>query len=38
MIRQHPETGYRIARATGEFAYVAEEILAHHESFDGTGF
>ncbi len=38
MIRQHPETGYRIARATEEFAHVAEEILAHHECFDGTGY
>ncbi len=38
MIRQHPETGYRIARATEEFAHVAEEILSHHERFDGTGY
>ena len=37
-IKKHPEIGYRIARATEEFAHVAEDILAHHEHWDGTGF
>ncbi len=37
-IRKHPETGYRIARSTDELAHVAEEILSHHERWDGTGY
>jgi len=37
-IRKHPETGYRIARSTDELANVAEEILSHHECWDGTGY
>ncbi len=38
IIKRHPETGYRIARATEEFAQVAEDILAHHEHWDGNGY
>jgi HD-GYP domain-containing protein (c-di-GMP phosphodiesterase class II) len=38
IIKKHPETGHRIAMATEEFAHVAEDILAHHEKFDGTGY
>ena len=38
MIKKHPEIGYRIASATEEFVHVAEEILSHHERFDGTGY
>ncbi len=38
IMKKHPETGYRIARTTEEFAHVAEEILAHHERWDGTGY
>ncbi|MFO7952142.1 MAG: PAS domain S-box protein [Bacillota bacterium] len=38
LVKQHPETGYRIARAAEEFAHVAEDILAHHERWDGTGY
>jgi putative nucleotidyltransferase with HDIG domain len=37
-VKKHPEVGYRIARATPEFAQVAEEIYAHHERFDGSGY
>jgi diguanylate cyclase (GGDEF)-like protein/PAS domain S-box-containing protein len=37
-IRKHPEIGFRIARATEEFAHVAEDILAHHEKWDGSGY
>jgi diguanylate cyclase (GGDEF)-like protein/PAS domain S-box-containing protein len=37
-IHKHPEIGFRIARATEEFAHVAEEILAHHERWDGSGY
>jgi len=37
-IKKHPEIGYRIAMATEEFSHVAEDILAHHERWDGTGY
>ncbi len=38
MMKKHPEIGYRIARATEEFAHVADDILAHHERWDGKGY
>ena len=38
IIRKHPETGFRITRSTEEFTYIAEEIYAHHERWDGTGY
>ena len=38
LVKQHPETGFRIAHATEEFTHVAEEILSHHERWDGTGY
>ncbi len=38
IIKKHPETGYRIALATDEFAHIAQDILAHHEWWDGTGY
>ncbi len=37
-IKKHPEVGYRITRTTKEFAYIAEEILYHHEKWDGNGY
>ncbi|MDW7740469.1 MAG: PAS domain S-box protein [Bacillota bacterium] len=38
LIKRHPEIGFRITRATEEFAHVAEDILAHHENWDGSGY
>ena len=38
IMKKHPEAGSRIARSTREFAHVAEDILAHHERWDGTGY
>jgi diguanylate cyclase (GGDEF)-like protein/PAS domain S-box-containing protein len=38
MIKGHPARGYKIASATSEFAVVAEEILSHHERWDGGGY
>ena len=38
LMRQHPEIGYRIARNTDDVSHVAEEILSHHERWDGTGY
>ena len=37
-VEKHPETGYRIARSTDGFAHVADDILHHHERWDGTGY
>ncbi len=38
IVKKHPETGYMIARATEEFAQVAEDILSHREHWDGSGY
>lgn len=37
-IKEHPKIGYKIAAASDEFALVAEEILCHHEYWDGNGY
>ncbi len=37
-IKKHPEAGYRITSSTEEFAHVANDILAHHERWNGTGY
>ncbi len=38
IMKKHPEIGFRIARATEDFAHVADDILAHHERWDGGGY
>lgn len=38
IMKQHAEIGYRIAKATPELSHVANEILCHHEKYDGTGY
>ncbi len=38
MLKSHPERGYKIAAASEEFSLVAEEILSHHERWDGQGY
>ena len=38
MMEKHPEIGYRIAHSTEGFAHVAEDILSHHERWDGEGY
>ncbi len=38
LMRQHPEIGYRIARNTDDVSHIADEILTHHERWDGTGY
>jgi len=38
VMKKHCETGYRIARGTEEFAHVADDILAHHERWNGSGY
>ncbi|MBU1356448.1 MAG: diguanylate cyclase [Candidatus Edwardsbacteria bacterium] len=37
-VKKHSEIGYRIALATPEIAAVADQILHHHEWWDGTGY
>ncbi|UMZ74319.1 Cyclic di-GMP phosphodiesterase response regulator RpfG [Natranaerofaba carboxydovora] len=37
-IKEHPEIGWRITRSTENLAHVAEEILSHHERWDGKGY
>jgi diguanylate cyclase (GGDEF)-like protein/PAS domain S-box-containing protein len=38
IIKTHPEIGYRIAKSTPALEHIAEDILAHHEKYDGTGY
>ncbi|WP_156173150.1 diguanylate cyclase [Kosmotoga pacifica] len=38
VVKTHPEVGFRIARSTLDLSAISEEILAHHENWDGTGY
>ncbi len=38
IMRQHPEKGHRIARASTDLAGVSDLILRHHEQWDGRGY
>jgi len=38
IIKEHPARGYKIASASEEFITVAEDILHHHEHWDGGGY
>ena len=38
VMRRHPEIGYQIARSLEDIAHVAEDILSHHERWDGLGY
>ncbi|MFU8793615.1 MAG: HD domain-containing phosphohydrolase [Acholeplasmataceae bacterium] len=37
-IKRHPELGYRIVLTSPEYTEVAEDILSHHERYDGKGY
>ncbi len=37
-IKKHPESGYRIARSMDDFTHIAEDILCHHEHWNGSGY
>jgi len=37
-MQRHPEIGYRILSSITEFSSIADDILAHHERWDGTGY
>ena len=38
IVKQHCERGYRIILPTEQFMPIAEEILCHHERWDGKGY
>lgn len=38
IMKTHADIGYRIAKATPQLEHVADEILYHHEKYDGTGY
>ena len=37
-IKRHPEIGYRILSTSPEYAEIAQDILSHHERYDGKGY
>jgi len=37
-IKKHPEIGYRILSASNEFFDIANDVLQHHERWDGKGY
>jgi diguanylate cyclase (GGDEF)-like protein/putative nucleotidyltransferase with HDIG domain len=37
-IKKHPEIGYRILSSVNEFSALAEDVLEHHERWDGKGY
>ncbi|GKU26770.1 HD domain-containing phosphohydrolase [Clostridium folliculivorans] len=38
IMKSHTEIGYRIAKSTPELSHIADEVLSHHERYDGTGY
>lgn len=38
IIKKHPEIGYRILKATRNFAHLAPVLLSHHEWWNGKGY
>ena len=37
-LKRHPEIGYRILSSVNDMAEMAEQVLAHHERWDGKGY
>ena len=37
-IKKHPEIGYHIAVSSEEIKHISDDILAHHERWDGAGY
>lgn len=37
-IRTHPAVGHRVLNATEEFSHISEEVLSHHEWWNGSGY
>jgi len=38
VIKKHPEIGYRIISTSPEYTEIAEDILSHHEHYNGKGY
>ncbi|MFN2362988.1 MAG: PAS domain S-box protein [Halarsenatibacteraceae bacterium] len=38
VIKRHPLVGYRICSSIEDFSHIAEEVLSHHERWDGGGY
>lgn len=38
IMKRHPEIGYRILSSLPEYGEIAEDILSHHERYDGKGY
>lgn len=38
VIRKHSETGYQILKSVDEYIQIAEDVLYHHERWDGKGY
>ncbi|MGV8907146.1 MAG: diguanylate cyclase [Acetobacterium sp.] len=37
-LKRHPEIGYRILSSVNEFSKIADQVLQHHEQWDGKGY
>jgi diguanylate cyclase (GGDEF)-like protein/PAS domain S-box-containing protein len=37
-IKKHPEIGARIISTSHEYSVIADDILSHHERYDGNGY
>ncbi|SMP59019.1 HD domain-containing phosphohydrolase [Anoxynatronum buryatiense] len=37
-IERHPELGYQMLRSSREYTSIAENVLGHHEHWDGSGY
>jgi diguanylate cyclase (GGDEF)-like protein len=37
-IKKHPEIGSRILNASNDFSIISEDVLQHHERWDGLGY
>lgn len=38
IIKKHPVTSYRILKSTHEYSYISNEVLHHHEWWNGEGY
>lgn len=38
VVKKHAETSYQIIKSLEEYGYLAEDVLYHHERFDGKGY
>ncbi len=37
-LKKHSESGYQILKSVDAYSSLAEDVLAHHERFDGKGY